>query len=185
MLTGASSHQSSTFLYSWIIFTRDAIFFFIACFNGPTSKVWIVFGKWHSKLALSKQLFIPLESKDKVHLYLGWNLSQQILFPAMKIMCEKIEDTYADVPEVLWFPPDNNSGWCLVARPCNLLSRYSVRLLPQLFFRRVDESNIHLIDKWSSVCFPNSLWAKTWSASYINKVTYKREVKFEFKYLRI
>ena len=48
-------------------------------------------------------------------------------------MCEKIEDTYADVPEVLWFPPDNNSGWCIVARPCNLLSRYSVRLLPQFF----------------------------------------------------
>ena len=48
-------------------------------------------------------------------------------------MSEKIEDTYADVPEVLWFPPDNNSGWCIVARPCNLLSRYSVRLLPQFF----------------------------------------------------
>ena len=133
MLRGASAHQPSTFLYTWIIFTRDAIFFFIACFNGPTSTVWIVFGKCHSKIALSKQLFIPLESKNKVHLYLGWNLSQQILFPAMKIMCEKIEDTYADVPEVLWFPPDNNSGWCLVARPCNLLSRYSVRLWPQFF----------------------------------------------------
>ena len=48
-------------------------------------------------------------------------------------MCEKIEDTYADVPEVLWFPPANNSGWCLVAGLCNLLSRYSVRLLPQFF----------------------------------------------------
>ena len=26
MLTGTSAHQSTTFLYSWIIFTQDAIF---------------------------------------------------------------------------------------------------------------------------------------------------------------
>ena len=62
-----------------------------------------------------------------------FHFSPQILFPTVKIMCEKIEDTYADVPEVLWFPPDNSSGWCLLARPCNLLNRYNVRLFPQFF----------------------------------------------------
>ena len=43
------------------------------------------------------------------------------------------DDTYTEVPDVLWLPPDSSNGCRLVARPCNLLSKYRVMLFPKFF----------------------------------------------------